>query len=193
MSSERDYIEARFQNLTSGQQWEQPATAPYGVPEPAAAPYRPPAKAPMTAQSKALLAMVGLAIVGGSAVGVSAYSASSGQADVRARELALQAQQLEVERAKVNAPDAKAEERRVAGFQACIEKAEYDKEVCAQAFPAPGAQQSGRSLGASNVSSASDSGEGGKIDVTGGLVIAVVVVGGVAFLVRKAGRARNAE
>ncbi|MFD8731993.1 hypothetical protein [Streptomyces sp. NPDC059611] len=192
MSSERDYIEERFQNLTSGQ-WEQPATAPYGVPEPAAAPYRPPAKAPMTPQAKALLAMVGLAIVGGSAVGVSAYSASSGQADVRARELALQAQQLEVERAKVNAPDAKAEERRVAGFQACIEKAEYDKEVCAQAFPAPGAQQSGRSLGASNVSSASDSGEGGKIDVTGGLVIAVVVVGGVAFLVRKAGRARNAE
>lgn len=193
MSSERDYIEQRFQNLTSGQQWEQPAASPYGFPDPAAAPYRPPAKAPMTAQSKALLAMVGLAIVGGSAVGVSAFSASSGQADVRAKELALQAQQLEVERAKVNIPDAKAEERRVAGFQACIEKAEYDKEVCAQAFPAPGAHQSGRSLEAANVSSVSDSGEGGRIDVTGGLVIAVVIVGGVAFLVRKAGRARNAE
>ncbi|MFD3847972.1 hypothetical protein ACFWVB_19025 [Streptomyces microflavus] len=193
MSSERDYIEARFQNLASGQEWEQPATAPYGFPEPAGAPYRPPAKASMTPQAKALLAMVGLAIVGGSAVGVSAYSASSGQADVRAKELALQAQQLEVERAKVNTPDAKAEERRVAGFQACIEKAEYDKEVCAQAFPAPGAQQSGRSLGASNVSSVSDSGEGGQINVTSGLVIAGVVAGGVAFLVRRAGRARNAE
>ncbi|MGW5990978.1 hypothetical protein ACWFRT_29525 [Streptomyces anulatus] len=193
MDNERDYIEQRFQNLASGQRWEQPAAAPYGLPEPVAAPYGPPVKAPMTAQTKALLAMVGLAIVGGSAVGVSAYSASSGEADVRAKELALQAQQLEVERAKVNVPDAKAEERRVAGFQACIEKAEYDKEVCAQAFPAPGTEQSGRSLGASNVASVSDSDQGGKIDVTGGLVVAVVVVGGVAFLVRKAGRARNAE
>ncbi|MDX5526059.1 hypothetical protein PV677_35925 [Streptomyces sp. DE06-01C] len=182
-SPDRDYIEQRFNHLTSGPQWEQPAPTPYG----------PPLKAPMTAQTKALLAMVGLAIVGGSAVGVSAYSASSGEADVRAKELALQSQQLEVERAKVNAPDAKAEERRVAGFQACIEKAEHDKEVCAQAFPAPGAEGFGRTLGAANVSSVSDSDQGGKIDVTGGLVIAVVVVGGVAFLVRKAGKVRNAE
>ncbi|MFJ1782536.1 hypothetical protein ACIOKA_38155 [Streptomyces anulatus] len=182
-SPDRDYIEQRFNHLTSGPQWEQPAATPYG----------PPTKAPMATQTKALLAMVGLAIVGGSAVGVSAFSASSGEADVRAQEIALQAQQLEVERAKVNTPDAKAEERRVAGFQACIEKAEHDKEVCAQAFPAPGAEQFGRALGAANVSSVSDSDQGGKIDVTGGLVVAVVVVGGVAFLVRKAGRVRNAE
>ncbi|MBD3550867.1 hypothetical protein [Streptomyces sp. SP18CM02] len=182
-SPDRDYIEQRFNNLTSGPQWEQPATAPYG----------PPAKTPMPAQTKAALAMIGLAIAGGTAVGVSAYTASSGQAEVRAQEIALQAQQLEVERARVNAPDAKAEERRVAGFQACIEKTEHDKEVCAQAFPAPGTNQSTGSLGAANVASVSDSGQGGSIDVTSGLVIAVVVVGGVAFLVRKAGKARNAE
>ncbi|MEU1327230.1 hypothetical protein [Streptomyces microflavus] len=182
MDSERDYIEARFQNLTSGQ-WEQPAAAPYG----------PAARVPMTAQTKAALAMVGLVIAGGTAVGVSAFSASSGQAEVRAQELALQAQQLEVERAKVNAPDAKAEERRVAGFQACIEKAEYDKDVCAQAFPAPNVGLSGRAFGAANASSVSDSDQGGGINVTSGLVIAGVVVGGVAFLVRKAGRTHNAE
>ncbi|MFI5945878.1 hypothetical protein ACIBCB_37285 [Streptomyces uncialis] len=180
---ERDYIDQRFTTLTTGAGWEQPAPTPYG----------PPAETPMRGQTKALLAMAGLVIVGGSAVGVSAYSASSDEADVRAQELALQAQQLEVERAKVNAPDAKAEERRVAGFQACIEKAEYDKEVCAQAFPAPGAEQAGRALGAANVSAVSDGDQGGRIDVTGGLVIAVVAVGGVAFLVRKAGKVRNAE
>ncbi|MER6640987.1 hypothetical protein ABT285_36335 [Streptomyces microflavus] len=178
----RDYIEQKFQNLTSGAQWEQPADAPYG----------PPAKAPMTGQAKAVLAMVGLVIAGGSAVGVSAFSASSGEAEVRAQELALQAQQLEVERAKVNVPDAKAEERRMAGFQACIEKAQYDKDVCAQAFPAPGGAPSGRSLGAANVSSVSDGGQGGGIDLTGGLVVALVAVGGVAFLVRKANKGSNA-
>lgn len=182
-SRDRDYIEQRFNHLTSGPQWEQPAASPYG----------PPAKAPMAAQTKALLAVIGLAIAGGTAVGVSAFTASSGEAEVRAQELALQAQRLEVERAKVNTPDAKAEERRVAGFQACIEKAEHDKEVCAQAFPAPGAQQPDRTLGASNVASVSGSGQGGSIDVTGGLVIAVVVVGGVAFLVRRAGKTGNAE
>lgn len=180
---DRDYIEQKFTHLTSGPQWEQPAPTPYG----------PAAKTPVNAQTKAVLAMIGLAIAGGSAVGVSAFSASSGEAEVRAQELALQAQQLEIERAKVNAPNAEAEERRMAGFQACIEKAEHDKEVCAQAFPAPGGQQSGTPLRSANVSSASDGAQDGKIDVTGGLVIALVVVGGVAFLVRKAGKTRNAE
>ncbi|MER6602497.1 hypothetical protein [Streptomyces parvus] len=183
MDNNRDYIEQRFNNLTQGVQWEQPAPTPYG----------PAAKTPMTAQTKAALAMIGLVIAGGSAVGVSAFSASSGQAEVRAKELALQAQQLEVERAKVNVPDAKAEERRVAGFQACIEKAEHDKEVCAQAFPPPGSTGSSGSLGAANVASVSDSNQGGGIDVTGGLVVAVVAVGGVALLVRKASKASNAQ
>ncbi|MFH9236053.1 hypothetical protein [Streptomyces globisporus] len=183
MDNNRDYIEQRFNNLTQSVQWEQPAPTPYG----------PATKTPMTAQTKAALAMIGLVIAGGSAVGVSAFSASSGEAEVRAKELALQAQQLEVERAKVNAPDAKAEERRVAGFQACIEKAEHDKEVCAQAFPPPGGAGSSGNLGAANVASVSDSNQGGGIDVTGGLVVAVVAVGGVALLVRKASKASNAQ
>ncbi|MGW7398030.1 hypothetical protein ACWGH7_16215 [Streptomyces cyaneofuscatus] len=181
--TDRDYIEQRFNHLTEGVRWEQPAPTPYG----------PAVKTPMTAQTKAALAMVGLVIAGGSAVGVSAFSASSGEAEVRAQELALQAQQLEVERAKVNVPDAKAEERRVAGFQACIEKAGHDKEVCAQAFPAPGGANAASNLGAANVSSVSDSNQGGGIDVTGGLVVALVAVGGVALLVRKANKASNAE
>ncbi|MEU8101768.1 hypothetical protein [Streptomyces rubiginosohelvolus] len=181
--TDRDYIEQRFNNLTQGVQWEQPAPVPYG----------PAAKTPMTAQTKAALAMIGLVIAGGSAVGVSAFSASSGEAEVRAQELALQAQQLEVEKAKVNVPDVKAEERRVAGFQACIEKAEHDKEVCAQAFPPPGGTGSSRNLGAANVASVSDSDQGGGIDVTGGLVVALVAVGGVVLLVRKASKASNAQ
>lgn len=179
---EREYIDQRFVNLTSGAGWEQPAPTPYG----------PPVKAPMSGQAKALLAMAGLVIVGGSAVGVSAFSASSGQAEVRAQELALQAQQLEVERAKVNAPDAKAEERRMAGFQACIEKAGMNKDVCAQAFPAPGGASLGGSMGAANVSSASDANQGGGIGVSGGLVVALVAVGGVGFMVRKANKGGNA-
>ncbi|MGW4688528.1 hypothetical protein ACWEPM_27035 [Streptomyces sp. NPDC004244] len=178
---EREYIDQSFANLTSGAGWEQPAPTPYG----------PPAKAPMTGQAKALLAMAGLVIVGGSAVGVAAFSASSGQAEVRAQELALQAQQLEVERAKVNAPDAKAEERRMAGFQACIEKAGLNKDVCAQAFPAPGGANLGP-RGAANVSSASDTNQGGGMGVSGGLVVALVAVGGVVFVVRKANKAGNA-
>ncbi|MFJ8017415.1 hypothetical protein [Streptomyces sp. NPDC096339] len=179
---EREYIDQRFANLTSGAGWEQPAPTPYG----------PPVKAPMSGQAKALIAMAGLVIVGASAVGVSAYSASSGQAEVRAQELALQAQQLEVERAKVNAPDAKAEERRIAGFQACIEKAGMNKDVCAQAFPAPGGTNLGSSRGAANVSSASDTDQGGGIGVSGGLVVALVAIGGVGYMVRKANKGGNA-
>ncbi|MFJ8982635.1 hypothetical protein [Streptomyces sp. NPDC102282] len=179
---ERDYIEQRFTNLTAGVEWEQPAAAPYG----------PPVKAPMTGQTKALLAMAGLVIAGASAVGVSAFSASSGEAEVRSQELALQAQQLEVERAKVNAPDAKAEERRMAGFQACIEKAGMNKDVCAEAFPAPGTGSPGSSLRAANASSVSDSSQGDGIGVTEGLVVALVAVGGVGYMVRKANKAGNA-
>ncbi|MFE6270463.1 hypothetical protein ACFVQ9_16975 [Streptomyces goshikiensis] len=179
---DREYIDQRFTNLTAGVEWEQPAPTPYG----------PPVKAPMNGQTKALIAMAGLVIVGASAVGVSAFSASSGQAEVRAQELALQAQQLEVERAKVNAPDAKAEERRVAGFQACIEKAGLNKDVCAQAFPAPGDTSLGGSRGAANVSSASDTSQGGGVGVSGGLVVALVAVGGVGFMVRRANKGGNA-
>ncbi|MFG2878845.1 hypothetical protein ACGFYU_28240 [Streptomyces sp. NPDC048337] len=179
---EREYIDQRFTNLTAGVQWEQPAPTPYG----------PPVKAQMTGQTKALLAMAGLVIVGASAVGVSAFSASSGQAEVRAQELALQAQQLEVERAKVNAPDAKAEERRIAGFQACIEKAGMNKDVCAQAFPPANGTNLGGSRGAANVSSVSDANQGGGSGITGGLVIAGVAVVGIGVMVRKANKAGNA-
>ncbi|MFG2716183.1 hypothetical protein ACGFX2_37480 [Streptomyces goshikiensis] len=179
---EREYIDQSFANLTSGAGWEQPAATPYG----------PPIKAPMSGQAKALIAMAGLVIVGGTAVGISAFSASSGQAEVRAQELALQAQQLEVERAKLNAPDAQAEERRMAGFQKCIEKAGLNKDVCAQAFPAPGGAGLGGSMGSANVASASDTNEGGWIGVSGGLVVALAAVGGVGFMVRKANKAGNA-
>ncbi|MFJ7209502.1 hypothetical protein ACIQWR_38975 [Streptomyces sp. NPDC098789] len=179
---ERDYIDQRFTNLTTGAGWEQPAPTPYG----------PPAKTPMTSQTKAVLAMVGLVIVGGSAVGVAAYSASSGQAEVRAQELALQAQQLEVERAKATAPDAQAEERRMDGFQKCIEKAGLNKDVCAQAFPAPGTTTLGGSRGAANVASVSDANQGGGSGITSGLVIAGVVVVGIGFMVHKANKAGNA-
>ncbi|MFE2324616.1 hypothetical protein ACFXD5_11975 [Streptomyces sp. NPDC059385] len=178
---ERNYIDQRFTTLTTGAGWDQPAPTPYG----------PPAKTPMTGQAKALIAMAGLVIVGSSAVGVSAFSASSGQAEVRAQELALQAQQLEVEKAKVNAPDAKAEERRMAGFQACIEKAGLNKDVCAQAFPAPASVSLSGSLKAVNASSASDTNQGGGIGVSGGLVVALVVVGGVGFVIRKSNKTSN--
>ncbi|MFF1779845.1 hypothetical protein [Streptomyces virginiae] len=178
---EREYIDQRFANLTSGVGWEQPATTPYG----------PSVKAPMSGQTKALLAMAGLVIVGASAVGISAFSASSGQAEVRAQELALQAQQLEVERAKLNAPDAQAEERRVAGFQKCIEKAGYNKDVCAQAFPAPGGASLGGSRGAVNASSASGTSQGEGFGVTGGLIVAGVAVLGIGFVVRKANKDGN--
>lgn len=172
----RDDINQRFSNLASGTAtWEQPAATPYG----------PPVKAPLSGQSKAVLALAGLVIVGGSAVGFAAYSASSGQAEVRTQEIALQAQQLEVEKAKVSAPDAKAEERRIAGFQACIEKSGTDKDVCAQAFPAPGSA----TLNAANTSSASDSDQGGGIGVNGGLIVGLGVVVGVGFLVRKSNKA----
>ncbi|MFF4393290.1 hypothetical protein ACFY0G_42240 [Streptomyces sp. NPDC001552] len=179
---EREYIDQRFTNLTTGAGWEQPAPTPYG----------PPAKAPMSGQAKALLAMAGLVIVGGSAVGISAFSASSGQAEVRAQELALQAQQLEVEKAKLNAPDAKAEELRMAGFQRCIEKAGYNKDVCAQAFPAPGGVNLGGSRGAVNASSASDTNQGGGSGVTGGLIVAGVAIAGIGYMVRKANKTGNA-
>ncbi|MBT1184888.1 hypothetical protein HET69_12835 [Streptomyces sp. CJ_13] len=179
---EREYIDQRFTNLTTGVEWEQPASTPYG----------PPVKAPMTGQAKALLAMAGLVIVGGSAVGVSAFSASSGQAEVRAQELALQAQQVEVERTKVNAPSTEAEERRIAAFQTCIEKAGLNKDVCAQAFPAPGDASLGGSRGAANASSASDTNQGGGIGVSGGLVVALVAVGGVGYMVRRANKGGNA-
>ncbi|MCX4784465.1 hypothetical protein [Streptomyces sp. NBC_01264] len=179
---ERDYIDQKFTHLTTGAGWEQPAPTPYG----------PPVKAPMTGQAKALIAMAGLVIVGASAVGISAFSASSGQAEVRAQELALQAQQLEVEKAKLNAPDAKAEERRMAGFQKCIEKAGYNKDVCAEAFPAPGGVDLGGSRGAVNASSASGTGQGGGFGVTGGLIVAGVAIGGVGYMVRKANKGANA-
>lgn len=182
---EREYIDQKFANLTSGAGWEEPASAPYGSP----------VKAPMSGQAKALLAMAGLVIVGASAVGVAAFSASSGQAEMRARELALQAQQLEIERTKLNARDPKAEEQRIAGFQACLEKAGMNKDVCAQAFPAPGGTNLGGPRGTSNVanvSSASGADSGGGIGVSGGLVVALVAVGGVGIMVRKANKASNA-
>ncbi|MFE5886743.1 hypothetical protein [Streptomyces hydrogenans] len=179
---DRDYIDQRFTSLTTGAGWEQPAPAPYG----------PPAKAPMSTQTKALLAMAGLVIVGGSAVGVTAYSASSEQAEVRAQELALQAQQLEIERAKNTVPDPKAEERRIAGFQACIEKAGMAKDVCAQAFPPPVNGSSGGSLNTVNSASASGREQGDGIGVSGGLIVGVVAIGGVWFMVRKANKSGNA-
>ncbi|OLZ72549.1 hypothetical protein AVW11_03925 [Streptomyces amritsarensis] len=178
---ERDYIDQRFTTLTAGAGWEQPAPTPYG----------PPAKAPMTGQAKALIAMAGLVIVGGSAVGVAAFSASSGQAEVRAQELALQAQQLEVERAKVNAPDAKAEERRMVGFQACIEKAGMAKDVCAQAFPAPGGASLNGPIGAVNASSASNINQGGGSSITSALVIAGIAAAGITYMVRRANKGGN--
>ncbi|MFE0778767.1 hypothetical protein [Streptomyces sp. NPDC058861] len=179
----RDYIEERFNTLTTGVEWEQPAAAPYG----------PPVKAPMSGQSKALLAMAGLVIVGGSAVGISAFSASSGQAEVRAQELALQAQQLEIERAKLNTTDPKAEERRIAGFQACIERSGMQKDVCAQAFPAPSGAGAGRGLGAVSASSASETNGGDETGINGGLVLGLAAVVGVGFMVRKANKAGNAK
>ncbi|WP_329103244.1 hypothetical protein [Streptomyces sp. NBC_01439] len=180
---EREYIDQRFAHLTSGVGWEQPAPTPYG----------PPAKVPMSGQAKAVIAMAGLVIVGSSAVGVAAFSASSGEAEVRAQEIALQAQQLEVERAKATVPDAKAEERRMAGFQACIEKAGMNSDVCAEAFPPPAGVAFSGSLGAVNAASASDGSQGGGIGVSGGLIVAGLAVTGVVFMVRKNNKAGNAE
>ncbi|MFE9793551.1 hypothetical protein ACFYRL_17635 [Streptomyces goshikiensis] len=181
--NEREYIDQRFAHLTSGAGWEQPAPTPYGAP----------VKAPMSGQAKAVIAMAGLVIVGSSAVGIAAFNASSGEAEVRAQEIALQAQQLEVERAKATAPDAQAEERRMAGFQACIEKAGMNSDVCAQAFPASVGAPPTRTLGAVNVGSASDSSQGGGIGVSGGLIVAGLAVAGVIFMVRKSNKAGNAE
>ncbi|MFD8954613.1 hypothetical protein ACFV0B_37805 [Streptomyces xanthophaeus] len=181
--NERAYIDQRFANLTSGAGWEQPAPTPYG----------PPAKAAMTGQAKALIVMAGLVIVGGSAVGVAAFSASSGQAEVRAQEIALQSRQLEVERAKATAPDAKAEERRMAGFQACIEKAGMNSDVCAEAFPAPAGAAFTGSLGAVNTASGSNGSQNDGIGVSGGLVIAGLAVAGVVFMVRKNHKAGNPQ
>lgn len=179
---EREYIDQKFTNLTTGAGWEQPAATPYG----------PPIKAPMSGQAKALIAMAGLVIVGGSAVGISAFSASSGQAEVRAQELALQAQQLEVEKAKLNVPDTKAEELRMAGFQACIEKAGYNKDVCAQAFPAPGGASFGGSMSAVNASSASNTNQSGGSSITGAVVIAGLAAAGITYGVRRANKGGNA-
>ncbi|KOU99106.1 hypothetical protein [Streptomyces sp. XY533] len=180
---EREFIDQRFTNLTTGLGWEQPAPTPYG----------PPAKTPMSGQAKAVIAIAGLVIVGSSAVGIAAFNASSGEAEVRAQEIALQAQQLEVERAKASAPDAQAEERRMAGFQACIEKAGMNSDVCAQAFPAPAGAPPTRALGTVNVSSASDGSQSGGIGVSGGLIVAGLAVTGVVFLVRKSNKPGNAK
>jgi hypothetical protein len=180
---DRDYIDRKFTSLTTAEGWDEPAPTLYG----------PAPKAPMSTQTKALLGLAGLVIVGGSAVGFAAYSASSQQAEVRAQELAVQAQQLEIERVKNTVPDTKAEERRIAAFQACIEKAGMAKDVCAQAFPASSEGSSRPSLNTIGSASASGSGEGGGIGVSGGLVVGLVAVSAVGYVVRKANKSSNPQ
>lgn len=102
--------------------WADPT--PYGAPTgPASTP-----KTGLTTRGKAALGIGAAVIAGGTLLGYQSYSASTAQADLKAQELALKAEALEVEKLKVlnqtkQAADGKATEQATArqtAVDACV-------------------------------------------------------------------------
>lgn len=148
------------------------------------------APAGLTRRGKVALATGAALLVGGGAIAWSSYAATQAQAEVKAAELALQADRLELERIKalqeVNAPT---QTRRNEDFNTCVDKALGTKDSftsaadvidkCNAAFPPQ------TSLDTEHVAS-HDEPEKGGIGADG-LLVALAAGGvGALFLARKA-------
>jgi len=177
-----DDIAARFDGIA---QSLTPDPAPYENPQVTAA------SPGLTRRGKAALATGAALLIGGGALAWSSYAASQAQAEVKAAELALQSERLELERIQAlkdaNAPTAS---RRSKDFDRCVDKALATKsaytsaaeviEQCNAAFPPQ------TSLDTQPVVSRDDPAQEGGIG-TDGLLVALAAGGaGALLLARKA-------
>ncbi|MFF2864525.1 hypothetical protein ACFVSX_32175 [Streptomyces rubiginosohelvolus] len=184
----------------------QPPTAPLNWADPA--PYGTPtgpvgvAKTGLTTRGKAALGIGAAVLAGGTLLGYQSYSASTAQADLKAQELALKAEALEVERLKVlnqtkQVAEGKATEQATArqtAVDTCVKglKSQVGKgygsptygqivEDCQSQYPAAPETPDMQAAASSNASSGSTGGGINDAAVLG--IGALVLLGG--FAVRK--------
>ncbi|MFE3381308.1 hypothetical protein [Streptomyces anulatus] len=189
-------IHGGMQPPTAPPAWADPA--PYGTPNGPAGT----AKTGLTTRGKAALGLGAAVLAGGTLLGYQSYSASTAEADLKAQELALKAEALEVEKLKVlnqtkQAAEGKATEQATArqtAVDTCVKglKNQVGKgygsptygeivEDCQTQYPAAPETPDMQAAGSSNTSA---DGTGGGINDAAVLGIgALVLLGG--FAVRR--------
>ncbi|MGO1025541.1 hypothetical protein ACTOXX_33760 [Streptomyces rubiginosohelvolus] len=189
-------IHGGMQPPTAHPTWADPT--PYGTPNgPSTS-----AKTGLTTRGKAALGIGAAVLAGGTLLGYQSYSASTAQADLKAQELALKADALEVEKLKVlnqskQAAEGKATEQATArqtAVDTCVKglKNQVGKgygsptygeivEDCQAQYPAAPETPDMQAAGSSNTSSGSTGGGINDAAVLG--IGALVLLGG--FAVRK--------